>query len=256
MTKCKYWDAGWCYAPDDIETSASSQSACFDYDFCPYLKSQMTKLEEKIQRAVDKVMGNLKTELEPQQIIKDGDCIYFRGEKYQKVEQLEKNQSNLAIAVSNLLVRIEKLEQRLNKQEEREMIKENLKTSLQEMANGVVRPIDDVINEAKEELDDNSFIVDTTLDDVFPSDKPKNKEDENFKNTLDLIKKWGEENKPKTLYQICMEWWDDVFVNEMDNDICIDVLVSKIDKEFIPPHSNTNDYQWNKCLKIMRDKLR
>jgi hypothetical protein len=80
--------------------------------------------------------------------------------------------------------------------------------------------------------------------------------DKNFKNTLDLIKKWGEENKPKTLYQICMEWWDDVFVNEMDNDICIDVLVSKIDKEFIPPHSNTNDYQWNKCLKIMRDKLR
>ena len=44
------------------------------------------ELEEKIQRAVDKVMGNLKTELEPQQIIKDGDYIYFRGEKYQKVE--------------------------------------------------------------------------------------------------------------------------------------------------------------------------
>ena len=53
-----------------------------------------------------------------------------------------------------------------------------------------------------------------------------------------------------------MEWWDEVFVNEMDNDICIDVLVSKIDKEFIPPIHNTNDYQWNKCLKMMRDKLR
>ena len=48
------------------------------------------ELEEKIQRAVDKVMGNLKTEIEPQQIIKDGDYIYFRGEKYQKVKPPEK----------------------------------------------------------------------------------------------------------------------------------------------------------------------
>ena len=46
----------------------------------------MTELEEKIQRAVDKVMESKKTELEPQQIIKDGDYIYFRGEKYQRVE--------------------------------------------------------------------------------------------------------------------------------------------------------------------------
>ena len=80
--------------------------------------------------------------------------------------------------------------------------------------------------------------------------------DKNFKNSLDLIKEWGEKNKPKSLYQICMEWWDEVFVNEMDNDICIDVLVSKIDKEFIPPIHDANDYHWNKCLKMMRDKLR
>jgi hypothetical protein len=45
----------------------------------------MTELEEKIERAVNKVMESMKTELEPQQIIKDGDCIYFRGEKYQRV---------------------------------------------------------------------------------------------------------------------------------------------------------------------------
>ena len=46
----------------------------------------MTELEEKIERAVNKVMESMKTELDPRQIIKDGDCIYFRGEKYQKVE--------------------------------------------------------------------------------------------------------------------------------------------------------------------------
>ena len=80
--------------------------------------------------------------------------------------------------------------------------------------------------------------------------------DKNFKNSLDLIKEWGEKNKSKTLYQICMEWWDEVFVNEMDDDICVDVLVSKIDKEFIPPSSERNGYEWEKCLKIMREKLR
>ena len=47
MNSCKYWDCGWCYAPDDVETSASSQSACFDPDYCPYLKSQMTKKQSK-----------------------------------------------------------------------------------------------------------------------------------------------------------------------------------------------------------------
>ena len=46
MNSCKYFDAGWCYAPDDVETSASSQSACFDPDYCPYLKSQMTEIEK------------------------------------------------------------------------------------------------------------------------------------------------------------------------------------------------------------------
>ncbi len=80
--------------------------------------------------------------------------------------------------------------------------------------------------------------------------------DKNFKNSLDLIKEWGEKNKSKTLYQICMEWWDEVFVNEIDDDICVDVLVSKIDKEFIPPSSKKNGYEWEKCLKMMRDKLR
>lgn len=44
MVKCKYWDAGWCYAPDDVETNANYQSACFDNDFCPYLRSQMTEM--------------------------------------------------------------------------------------------------------------------------------------------------------------------------------------------------------------------
>jgi hypothetical protein len=42
MNKCKYFDCGWCYAPDDVKTNAT-QSGCFEPEHCPYLKSQMTE---------------------------------------------------------------------------------------------------------------------------------------------------------------------------------------------------------------------
>ena len=81
--------------------------------------------------------------------------------------------------------------------------------------------------------------------------------DKNFKNSLDLIKEWGEKNKPPTLKELLWEWWEDIFtVNaDLDADASIDVLVDRIDKEFIPPSSEKNGYEWEKCLKMMREKL-
>jgi hypothetical protein len=82
--------------------------------------------------------------------------------------------------------------------------------------------------------------------------------DKNFKNSLDLIKEWGEKNKPPTLKELLWEWWEDIFTvdADLDADASIDVLVDRIDKEFIPPSSEKNGYEWEKCLKIMREKLR
>ena len=82
--------------------------------------------------------------------------------------------------------------------------------------------------------------------------------DKNFKNSLDLIKEWGEKNKPHTLKELLWEWWEDVFTSnsDLDADASIDYLVDIIDKKFIPPSHDTNGYQWEKCLKMMRDKLR
>lgn len=82
--------------------------------------------------------------------------------------------------------------------------------------------------------------------------------DKNFKNSLDLIKEWGEKNKPKTLYGILQEWWNDILAknSDLDFDISIDYLVDLIDTKFIPPSSKTNSYEWEKCLKMMRDNLR
>jgi hypothetical protein len=82
--------------------------------------------------------------------------------------------------------------------------------------------------------------------------------DKNFKNSLDLIKEWGEKNKPPNLQELLWEWWDDIFTrnSDLDADTCIDILVDMIDKKFIPPSSDRNGYEWEKCLKMMRDKLR
>ena len=80
--------------------------------------------------------------------------------------------------------------------------------------------------------------------------------DKNFKNSLDLIKEWGEKNKPPTLYEILMEWWINHLDMEQSDEEIVDALVDRIDKKFIPPSSEKNGYEWEKCLKIMREKLR
>ena len=109
MNSCKYLDCGWCYAPDDVETSASSQSACFDPDYCPYLKSQMTK-EETLECEIKeytleieqkaKEIGNLKDILDRKEqelkqmketdistVLIEGDTITIMGVKYKRVEE-------------------------------------------------------------------------------------------------------------------------------------------------------------------------
>ena len=81
--------------------------------------------------------------------------------------------------------------------------------------------------------------------------------DKNFKNSLDLIKEWGEKNKPPTLYEILMDWWiNHLDMMEQSDERIIDGLVDIIDKKFIPPSIDKNGYEWEKCLKMMREKLR
>ena len=61
-------------------------------------------------------------------------------------------------------------------------------------------------------------------------------------------------NKEPTLYEKLEEWVDygnfaqskDVLVNEIVN----------IVKNWLPPEHDTNDYQWNKCIKMMKENLR
>ena len=90
------------------------------------------------------------------------------------------------------------------------------------------------------------------------SETPQEPEDndKNFKNSLDLIREWGEKNKPPTLYEILMKWWLNGLNRAQSDEEIVDGLVDMIDKKFIPPSSDRNGYEWEKCLKMMRDKLR
>jgi hypothetical protein len=89
-------------------------------------------------------------------------------------------------------------------------------------------------------------------DDEVELDEQEN--DKNFKNSLDLIREWGEKNKPPTLTELLWEWWDEDWGDTKDK--CIDMLVDIIGEKFIPPSNDTNGYEWEKCLKMMRGKLR
>ena len=52
MTKCEHWDCGWCYAPDDVKTSALGSGVCDLPECCPYLNSQ-NKMNEIQQTKED-----------------------------------------------------------------------------------------------------------------------------------------------------------------------------------------------------------
>ena len=64
--------------------------------------------------------------------------------------------------------------------------------------------------------------------------------------------------KPQNLTDLLFDWWEDVFTTNSNDDMETSIadLVDRIDKHFIPPSHDTNGYQWEKCLKMMRDKLR
>ena len=70
MTKCKYWDCGFCYAPSDIKTNAT-QSGCFEPEHCPYLKSQ----------------NQMTNETDISKVLIEGEYATIMGVKYKRLEE-------------------------------------------------------------------------------------------------------------------------------------------------------------------------
>ena len=74
-------------------------------------------------------------------------------------------------------------------------------------------------------------------------------QDENLKKSLDLIRQWGEENKPPTLWDIMRNGLG------FSIDMC-DEIVDAVENKWLPKEHKTNDYKWNQCVRMMREKLR
>jgi hypothetical protein len=170
---------------------------------------------------------------------------------YPKPETLYDVIRNLGYSVDmcdEIVDAVEKFE----KSKEKEMIKRNLKTSLQELANGDVRPIDDVVRETKNQQE--SWM---------------NKSDEELvaileKNPPDCLKfVMG-----KTLEQIIERWWCDTFTGPHEKwsmEECIDDLIDQIEL-FLPRSQSAEGTQsvytevaveaHNELLQKIKSKLR
>jgi hypothetical protein len=170
---------------------------------------------------------------------------------YPKPETLYDVIRNLGYSVDmcdEIVDAVEKFE----KSKEKEMIKRNLKTSLQELANGDVRPIDDVVRETKNQQE--SWM---------------NKSDEELvaileKNPPDCLKfVMG-----KTLEQIIERWWCDTFTvshGKWSMEECIDDLIDQIEL-FLPRSQSAEGTQsvytevaveaHNELLQKIKSKLR
>ena len=175
---------------------------------------------------------------------------------------------------------------------EKEMIKRNIKTSLREMVNGDVRPIGDVVKEAKEDEEWNAVRESVKWceenPDKNPLDclKPQTPEQvadglkEAFREAVkkgvvssvvkpkgDFMDKMVAEFKGETLTDLIWKWWEYVFTihEEWDAENAIEELVNRIEL-FLPKEQSAAGSQnayvesavdgFNDCLNKIKRKLR
>ena len=58
--------------------------------------------------------------------------------------------------------------------------------------------------------------------------------------------------KPRTLYDVIADWWDDTFTKK---ETSLQELVDRIE-EWLPKEHETNSYKWNECIRMIRENLR
>jgi hypothetical protein len=81
--------------------------------------------------------------------------------------------------------------------------------------------------------------------------------DENFKTSMELIEKWGEENKPPSLRELFEEWY--ISANFCQSKHVIANELCDIVKKWMPkedPRPSYDTMQWNKCVRRMKENLR
>ena len=170
---------------------------------------------------------------------------------YPKPETLYDVIRNLGYSVDMCDEIVDAVEE-FEKSKEKEMIKRNLKTSLQELANGDVRPIDDVVRETKNQKESWMDKSDEELVAILEKNPP---------DCLKFV-------MGKTLEQIIERWWCDTFTvshGKWSMEECIDDLIDQIEL-FLPRSQSAEGTQsvytevaveaHNELLQKIKSKLR
>jgi hypothetical protein len=215
--------------------------------------------------------------------------IKLLQKKLDLLEEIEKQPKTLFDVIRNLGYSIDcsweivDAIEEFETQKEKEMIKRNLKTSLQELANGDVRPIDDVVKEAKEEYPYKKYTPEETEKGLRNAMRTA-KEDGVFDTTkeswmdkpIEELVEMLEKDPPnclkfvmgKTLEDIVTQWWCDTFTGTHEKwsmEECIDDLIDQIEL-FLPRSQSSEGTQsvytevaveaHNELLQKIKSKLR
>jgi hypothetical protein len=88
---CKYWDAGWCYAPEDVEHN-SKGGKCIEPEYCSYLMENKTLMTEKEHLECE----IMEYELEIEQKVKAiGNLKYILEKKEQQLKEMNDSTNRL-----------------------------------------------------------------------------------------------------------------------------------------------------------------
>jgi hypothetical protein len=228
--------------PKTGEEGALEALEKFQNDWLLGKKCPETKLEIKNLNSVESIKAEIK----------------LLQKKLDLLEEIEKQPKTLFDVIRNLGYSVDcsweivDAIEEFETQKEKEMIKRNLKTSLQEMVNGDVRPIDDVVRETK-------------------------KQQESWMNKpVEELVEMLEKNPPdclkfvmgKSLEDIVTRWWCDTFTGTHEKwsmEECIDDLIDQIEL-FLPRSQSSEGTQsvytevaveaHNELLQKIKSKLR
>ena len=239
MTACKYWDCGWCYAPNYLKTN-SINSACVDPYKCPISPLSEPVQYETPMTEIEKVKAEIKVLEKKLSLLKD-------------LKELEKTKSPVEEAYKDWWGEYPGTEIWTNFDEIRWVgFKAGYNAAYEEkvVEEQEVREWD-VVRESMNWCKDHPG--QNPLDWVKPQ-TPEQVAD-GLKEAFREAVKQGvvSSTKSQTLYDVIYEWWDDHFT--FQKDATIHDLVDRIE-EWLPKEHDTNSYKWNECIRMIKENLR
>ena len=246
MSACKYYDCGWCYAPDYLKTNAV-QGGCFEPEHCP---SQMTDLKftSPSGETTIKVEGTGRL-----------GTVAPKTQLHIKMDEPVKYETPMT-EIEEVKAQIKVLEKKLSFLEELSKTKTPYEEGYKKVFG--YYPVTDV-GDAYWEYFQKGYEQaqkDYKVGEWEPTPQTPEQVADGLKEAFREAVKQGvvsSSTKPQTLSDLIHDWWADVFTTgvDWDGDTCIATLIDEISL-WLPTEHETNSYKWNECIRMIREKLR